>query len=115
MTIPWLPFFLFGCRDLLVSLVSKIRSAGPNPQPSNDASKTLTAYCVGVAVISPNFFSSGSKLPGYILPSVPSAVLIGLAADIQVFRSEPKTIPINTSAAIATLRHGCHRFDLFCS
>jgi 4-amino-4-deoxy-L-arabinose transferase-like glycosyltransferase len=103
MTIPWLPFFLFGCRDHLASLVNKIRSAGPKPERSSDSSKRLAAFAWAWLSVPLLFFCfSGSKLPGYILPSVPPAVLI---AALQIYRflgREPKRFRLIQAVAIAT-------------
>lgn len=77
MTIPWMPFFFAGvwkhgkriALDLL-SLVSKRESTGKSPDP-------LAVFAFAWMLVPLVFFSfSGSKLPGYILPSLPAAVIL---------------------------------------
>ena len=71
MTIPWLPFFLAALW----------RFARRLPSGEKDARSNLRAFAFVWMILPVLFFSfSGSKLPGYILPSVPAAVI--LAADL---------------------------------
>ncbi|MEP6705197.1 MAG: hypothetical protein ABJB34_10375, partial [Acidobacteriota bacterium] len=84
MTVPWLPFFIsslwsFG-KDVLFRL-GAIQTENDLRDPNSDlvpASLRLFAFAwLAIPVV---FFSfSGSKLPGYILPAVPGAII--LAAD----------------------------------
>ena len=84
MTIPWLPFFVLACRKRLVRLVSKLRSVVPTKDMSDDGSPKLALFAWAWVFVPLIFFSfSGSKLPGYILPSVPPAILI---SGIEIFR-----------------------------
>lgn len=63
MTLPWLPFFLGGTWKAVRGVFSK-----------TDPARTLAFVWMMVPLV---FFSlSGSKLPGYILPSVPPAILL---------------------------------------
>lgn len=63
MTLPWLPFFFGGVWKAARSVFSK-----------TDSARTLAFVWMMVPLV---FFSfSGSKLPGYILPSVPPAILL---------------------------------------
>lgn len=63
MTLPWLPFFLAGTWKAARGIFSK-----------EDSARTLAFAWLMVPLV---FFSfSGSKLPGYILPSVPPAILL---------------------------------------
>lgn len=71
MMIPWLPFFAAAIwnwsKDLRMSI-----SAG-SPKPDNGL-RFFSAAWIAVPLL---FFSfSGSKLPGYILPCVPGAILL---------------------------------------
>ena len=67
MTIPWLPFFLAAVW----------RFARRLPSGERDARSDLRAFAFVWMVLPVLFFSfSGSKLPGYILPSVPAGVIL---------------------------------------
>jgi len=88
MTIPWLPFFFASIWKRLKSLVSSIRSDLSAKEPANSDVR-LQSFAWAWLLLPLLFFSfSGSKLPGYIVPAVPAAVL--LVAD-QVFRLFQKT------------------------
>ncbi|MGI8555655.1 MAG: ArnT family glycosyltransferase [Pyrinomonadaceae bacterium] len=64
MTIPWLPFFLAAIWKILKNFKSVIR----NPQ---------SAFALAWMLVPLVFFSlSGSKLPGYILPALPAALIL---------------------------------------
>jgi 4-amino-4-deoxy-L-arabinose transferase-like glycosyltransferase len=86
MTLPWLPFFFGGVWSFLRGL---FRSTGntaemdPRPVPN---SLLIFASCWILVPLA--FFSfSGSKLPGYILPALPPA-LIFAAFSVNRFTSE---------------------------
>lgn len=99
MTIPWLPFFAAAIIRGLLDLFSR-KHAEPEsrrstnedaehpesdgPQFPNSLSALLTFSAAWIMVPLIFFSFSGSKLPGYILPSVPPAVLIAcvLIADL---------------------------------
>lgn len=79
MTLPWLPFFfaalisfakrIFGRRD------SKTQDKSPTP-PLLHSSSPLLLFSLSWLLVPLVFFSlSGSKLPGYILPAVPGAIV----------------------------------------
>jgi 4-amino-4-deoxy-L-arabinose transferase-like glycosyltransferase len=75
MTIPWLPFFLVGLWSSVKSLAKRSGPDGRNrltfsPSP-------VISFAVSWLLVPLLFFSfSGSKLPGYILPALPPAVVI---------------------------------------
>ena len=76
MTIPWLPFFLAAVWRSGRSLFTKF--VGEN---SSETSVTtfspLILFAYAWLIVPLVFFSfSGSKLPGYILPSVPAAIIL---------------------------------------
>jgi 4-amino-4-deoxy-L-arabinose transferase-like glycosyltransferase len=78
MTIPWLPFFL---RSILTSIMS-VATARDSRKHAFD--QNLCTFARAWLLFPLIFFSfSGSKLPGYILPVVPAAVI--LAGD-QILR-----------------------------
>ena len=85
MTIPWIPFFFVAIWKSIGSLASKIRSEQATKEPVDNATgENLRLFAWAWLLVPLVFFSfSGSKLPGYILPAVPAAIL--LLAE-QVFR-----------------------------
>ena len=72
MTIPWLPFFVWAIRDFIKTQAAKLKNRN---QSRENSSVLLFAVCwLLVPLI---FFSfSGSKLPGYILPALPAALIL---------------------------------------
>lgn len=83
MTIPWLPFFVAGVwtgvKDLFRRGDAKTQST-ENPEsairnPQSD--RPLLLFSFAWLLVPLVFFSfSGSKLPGYILPSLPPALIV---------------------------------------
>lgn len=75
MTLPWLPFFFAGAwRTIRQLLISR---AGVEGGDSDFFSRPILSFSVAWLVVPLIFFTfSGSKLPGYILPAVPPAILI---------------------------------------
>ncbi len=74
MTLPWLPFFLGAIWKQARSAVHRLRVA-----TDRDDSPTgqLTTFAFAWMLVPLVFFSfSGSKLPGYILPAVPPAIIL---------------------------------------
>jgi 4-amino-4-deoxy-L-arabinose transferase-like glycosyltransferase len=72
MTIPWLPFFA-------AAVIKRVRSffASPRNERQIEAFSQLETFAWAWMLVPLVFFSlSGSKLPGYILPSVPPAIVI---------------------------------------
>ncbi|MEO6333741.1 MAG: glycosyltransferase family 39 protein [Pyrinomonadaceae bacterium] len=88
MSIPWLPFFIsslwsFG-KEMLIRLGAVQNEDGVRDLKSNVVPVSLRLFAFAWLAIPVVFFSfSGSKLPGYILPAVPAAVI--LTAD-RIFR-----------------------------
>jgi 4-amino-4-deoxy-L-arabinose transferase-like glycosyltransferase len=83
-TIPWIPFFLAAIWERVLSLKfrvlslfsqdSKLKTQNPVPSTQYPALSTFTFAWMIVPLV---FFSvSGSKLPGYILPAVPAALIL---------------------------------------
>jgi len=106
MTIPWLPFFLWGIWKSVRDAVRSLRgSAEKVTSPANNTSLyPLLLFSLSWILVPLVFFSfSGSKLPGYILPAVPGAVLL---TSIEVFRFVQKASVRRTLAltiAVGTL------------
>jgi len=78
MTIPWLPFFLAGTwrygKRIASHFVAPFRKAASSPA---GGVPDLEAFATAWMLVPLVFFSfSGSKLPGYILPSLPAAAVL---------------------------------------
>jgi 4-amino-4-deoxy-L-arabinose transferase-like glycosyltransferase len=68
MTIPWLPFFLASIWNFFKSQIANRKSQIPD---------NLSTFAFAWMIVPLVFFSpSGSKLPGYILPSLPGALIL---------------------------------------
>lgn len=79
MTIPWLPFFLAALWKIAKRSMSRRKteeeSEGSCPDPHSFS--PLVLFSVAWLLVPLVFFSfSGSKLPGYILPAVPAAIIL---------------------------------------
>ncbi|MEO6050860.1 MAG: hypothetical protein ABIP78_05950, partial [Pyrinomonadaceae bacterium] len=103
MTLPWLPFFLaaiwklckrfFHRRDAERQSKSKALPISSSPLPLFSTSWLLVPLV---------FFSfSGSKLPGYILPAVPAAIILTAVFAFELVQEGKKWR--NTILLIATL------------
>ena len=76
MTIPWLPFFFVGVWNGLKEVFQR-KDAEAQSEDGGGSFRPLLLFAFAWLVVPLVFFSfSGSKLPGYILPSVPPAVVI---------------------------------------
>lgn len=77
MTVPWLPFFIASIWDFLKG---SLRGRTNESQPINElriANYELRLFAFAWLLVPLVFFSiSGSKLPGYILPSLPAACIL---------------------------------------
>src|SRR4030095_16031639 len=73
MTIPWLPFFVVA----IVKRVLELFQRGDPDDTAQDGVRQLGRFALAWMIVPLLFFSfSGSKLPGYILPAVPAAIVI---------------------------------------
>lgn len=73
MTLPWLPFFIAALVEMIKSAIYRISSSPLLPVSSSPLLLFSTAWLIMPLA----FFSfSGSKLPGYILPAVPAAIVL---------------------------------------
>ena len=73
MTIPWLPFFVIALWRFAKSFYQRLASGTREDSSRGDLSVFAFAW-LAVPVV---FFSfSGSKLPGYILPALPAAIIL---------------------------------------
>ncbi len=75
MTIPWLPFFLAAIWDFFKVQSSRFKVQGSEKLTTYHSPLTIFAFAWFTVPLV--FFSlSGSKLPGYILPALPAAVVL---------------------------------------
>ncbi|HEY0657575.1 MAG TPA: glycosyltransferase family 39 protein [Pyrinomonadaceae bacterium] len=111
MTIPWLPFFFAAIWDFVKAQSSKFKaqSRGKFSFPFFSASPLLLFSLAWLLVPLVFFSLSGSKLPGYILPALPAA-LIFTAEYVHRFIKKSrkrqffiKLIALTTFAVIAIL------------
>jgi 4-amino-4-deoxy-L-arabinose transferase-like glycosyltransferase len=73
MTIPWLPFFVAG----IWKSAKEAWAARYHIRADKQAEASLTVFAAAWLLVPFVFFSfSGSKLPGYVLPSVPAAIIL---------------------------------------
>ena len=73
MTIPWLPFFVLALWRFGKRYIQRVASGTSDASSRGDLSVFAFAW-LAVPVV---FFSfSGSKLPGYILPALPAAIIL---------------------------------------
>ena len=85
MTIPWLPFFIAGFWE-------KVRRGSRNSgEALNYRSGSTFRFAAAWLSVPLVFFSfSGSKLPGYILPAVPAALIIAAVYLQRIIAGSPK-------------------------
>lgn len=99
MTIPWLPFFASGLWTSIRELFPGRDKAAEEGDPER---RQLGLFSLAWMLVPLVFFSfSGSKLPGYILPSLPPAiVLASLSIDKFVVKSRKRrSFVLSTAAA----------------
>lgn len=73
MTLPWMPAFFVAFYNGVKSTWASLAMA----PTEHCATRRATIYCMCWIIIPVGFFSiSGSKLPGYILPAVPPAIVL---------------------------------------
>jgi len=83
MTIPWLPFFFAGLWKGMKEIFQR-NDAKPQRGKVKGAFRSLLLFAFAWLLVPLVFFSfSGSKLPGYIMPAVPAALII---AAVYVWR-----------------------------
>jgi 4-amino-4-deoxy-L-arabinose transferase-like glycosyltransferase len=103
MTIPWLPFFIAAIWDLIKLSVSPATSDlndGISTIEIKPAWESLKLFALAWLAVPLVFFSfSGSKLPGYILPAVPAAII--LAAEYVYRFLQKSSVRRNLVHAIA--------------
>lgn len=79
MTIPWLPFFIGSLWNFIPRKANKTEETSPSPLLLVSSSPILQMrrFAAAWLLVPLVFFTfSGSKLPGYILPALPAAILL---------------------------------------
>lgn len=85
MTLPWLPFFFAAIGSQIRERFRRVPASPRLPF----ASSPLVLFSLSWLLVPLVFFSfSGSKLPGYILPAVPAAIVI---AALYIYRLVQKS------------------------
>jgi len=105
MTLPWLPFFFVAVWNFSKRIISR-RTAGnaENGQNLEVSFASLRRFSVAWLLVPLVFFSvSGSKLPGYILPALPAALILTAIAVYQFVRKSRIRARIVKAVAIATI------------
>ena len=89
MTIPWLPFFLASIWNFLKVQSSKFKvQSFAKLETQNSKLKTFAIAWMLVPLV---FFSfSGSKLPGYVLPALPAALILTAEYVFGFVQKSPK-------------------------
>jgi 4-amino-4-deoxy-L-arabinose transferase-like glycosyltransferase len=87
MTLPWLPFFVAS----IWTFRPRLFRAAPASQALTFFSSPLLLFSASWLLVPLFFFSvSGSKLPGYILPSVPAAIILTSAFVFELTKKSSK-------------------------
>lgn len=92
MTLPWSPFFLASIWKHTIAAVQRLRV---HSDRDNSPIAQLTTFAFAWMLVPLVFFSfSGSKLPGYILPAVPPAIIL---ASLHIHKLAEKSRPWATA------------------
>ncbi|HVE57018.1 MAG TPA: hypothetical protein VNB22_09330, partial [Pyrinomonadaceae bacterium] len=105
MTIPWLPFFFASIWNLVKGLVSRKDAKNPENKNLPFSFSPLLLFSTAWLLVPLVFFSiSGSKLPGYILPALPAALVLTAEAVYRfVQKSRARQIFVQTVAALTLI------------
>jgi 4-amino-4-deoxy-L-arabinose transferase-like glycosyltransferase len=77
MTIPWLPFFFMGLWKAVKKATPYSKTEGSGSGSVGPGESQAVLFSLAWLLVPLIFFTfSGSKLPGYILPSLPPALII---------------------------------------
>ena len=106
MTFPWLPFFFVSIWKTAKALIRGVAASPRLPFSSSP----LLLFSLSWLLVPLAFFSiSGSKLPGYILPAVPAAIILtslvvfGLVERSAGWRNIVLTTAVTTLLGIVAL------------
>jgi 4-amino-4-deoxy-L-arabinose transferase-like glycosyltransferase len=95
MTLPWLPFFVAGLWRGVRQAINRQR---------REALSSLLIFCFSWLLVPLVFFSaSNSKLPGYILPSIPPAIIIAAIGVYSLAKKSRSRMWICAGLAAATI------------
>ena len=99
MTIPWLPFFIASLWSLGKQVLRP--QTAENGEENLRVTTSLQLFGIAWLAVPVVFFSfSGSKLPGYVLPAVPGAIILtAVYVDRFVQKSLSRTYVIQAVAA----------------
>ncbi len=102
MTLPWLPFFFASIWNFIKRLFSRRDAENAESKNLPFSSSPLLLFSVAWLLVPLVFFSlSGSKLPGYILPALPAALVLTATSVWQfVNKSRARQIFVQTIAAL---------------
>ncbi len=76
MTLPWMPFFLASIWNLVKKTISR-QDAKSQSEELSTLDSRLSTFAIAWLLVPLVFFSiSGSKLPGYVLPALPAALVL---------------------------------------
>ena len=101
MTIPWLPFFFASIWNLIKRLFSRRGAENAENKLITQHSSLITFAAAWLLVPLVFFSISGSKLPGYILPALPAALVL-TAESVWRFvnKSRARAFAVQTIAAL---------------
>jgi len=101
LTIPWVPFWFAETWRTIKSIAVRFSHSGIAGDRFTSASIFALAWA-GVPLV---FFTlSGSKLPGYIMPSVPGAVILAwIAVEKFAARSSFRRIAVLSASAVTAI------------
>jgi len=104
MTLPWLPFFFASIWEFIKGIVSRKNAAGTQSESLFTFRASLFTFAAAWLIVPLVFFSvSGSKLPGYILPALPAAIILTALYVWQFVQKSKARQIIVKAVAIATL------------
>ncbi|MGE3467044.1 MAG: ArnT family glycosyltransferase [Pyrinomonadaceae bacterium] len=96
MTLPWMPFFLAA----IWRSVREILWGPVDPNDDRESYSRLSRFSIAWIGVPLIFFSfSGSKLPGYILPAVPGAIIFTALTIFRLVRKSRRWAVLIYSAA----------------
>jgi len=99
MTLPWLPFFFAS----IWNVVKTFWQDKATKVTENSESRPFLIFASAWLLVPVAFFSfSGSKLPGYILPAVPAAIILASAHMFQLMQNSDKWRKAIIAIAIST-------------
>ncbi len=97
MTLPWMPFFFAALWNLVKGIFQR-KDAKTQSEKLSTLNSQLSTFALAWLLVPLVFFSaSGSKLPGYILPAVPAALIL-TAEYVRQFVQKSRTRQIFVQA-----------------